>query len=136
MMRLLGNFSDSFTAIQKFLVLTAISAAGSVSLSFEGIVGTVPTWGQDFQFWGTAIFLVVTVLGGIVTFLSLLFDVQKKWHDARERQRKELQDIAKKSEEEQHKLDELACQRRRTNMICPLQRLLPGIDIHCEKGPQ
>ena len=137
MMRLIGHFTDQLTMLQKFLLLSVFSSGGAATAKLANeasLLATVPTYGAELQFWGAVSLTFFLILGAALTAVNMLFVVQKNWHDARERQRKELQDIAKKAEEEQHKLDELACARRRTNLICPLQKLLPDIDIKCQQN--
>ena len=49
----------------------------------------------------------------------MLLDAQKKWHDARESQRKELQELKRKTDDE-------ICKLRRMEGECPMSEITAG----------
>ena len=113
-MQILAMLLSDATTFHKFCGM--VGSAGVVAAA--PLIGSLPPWAADVRDWVSFGAIVGGCFGTLMYGISLLLDIQKKWHDARQRQREELQEIMLKKEE-------VLCHTRRAELRCPeLRKLL------------
>ena len=122
-MYLFAVISDA-TSFHKFCGLVASAGgvvAGNAALAAGTVTSVLPPWAASAKEWLSFGAIAGGCFGTLIYSLSLLFDVQKKWHDAREKQRQELREIHEKREE-------AMCQLRQLEGRCPLMPAQSSLD--------